>query len=175
MVHKTTETFGKMKGAAKSAGQTLRGHVGIFSTLAKEHGEVSALMSRALKTDDVEERRSLYTKIRQELLSHAHAEDEVLYTRLSRPPETAGEIPHARKEHAEVEQLLNELQSMDPGHQSWVNKFEKLKSAVEHHANEEEQELFPQAQRVMDNEEARRLDDQYDIVKQGKMQHMTSH
>jgi len=159
----TDEIKGSIRGAAKAAGQAVRGRIGIYATLSKEHGEVASLMSELADTgnDDVERREDLFATIETELLAHAKAEDAVFYSAIADRDTTREKIEHAREEHQEVETLLEELGQMDITHQSWMNKFLKLEQSVEHHVQEEEHEVFARAQKLLSVEDARALDDDY--------------
>jgi hemerythrin superfamily protein len=164
MPNKSDRAKSAVKGAVKQASQAVRGRTGIYATLSKEHGEVSSLMSELAGTDADEtgRRRDLFAKVKTELVAHSKSEDAVLYSALASHPKLRDKIEHSRLEHAEVDQLLDELDDMDIEHQSWMNKFEKLQRSVEHHVHEEENELFPRAREILSADEARSLDDAYE-------------
>ena len=160
---KKDEIISKAMGAAKKATATLTGYTGIFSTLQKEHGEVAALMKRVQATgsDDVDDRRSLFAKIRTELLAHAHAEQETFYDRLAERPETVDLVTEAKREHEELEAILDELSDLDVSSEQFDDRFEELVSETEHHVAEEENELFPKAKDALTSEEISQLDDAF--------------
>ena len=161
-MEKKDEVISKAMGAAKKAGATLTGYTGIFSTLQKEHGEVSALMKRVQASgDDFETRSSLFEKIRSELLSHAHAEQETFYDRLAEKPETIDLVVEAKREHEELEAILDELSDLDAASEDWEERFEELVSETEHHVAEEENELFPKAKDVLTSDEVLQLDEAF--------------
>jgi hemerythrin-like domain-containing protein len=152
-----------VKGGAKQMGQVVRGRFGIYSTLSKEHGKVSGLMSRlaATDSDEVERRQELFDEIKDELTTHSEIEDAVFYTELASHPQLAEKIAHAREEHEEIETLLEELDAMRIEHQSWMNKFLRLQDTVQHHVDDEEGEIFPMAEKVLSGEDAERLDEEF--------------
>ena len=141
-------------GQVKAVRARLGGLHGVFTTLAKQHGEVSALM-RALRNDP-EKCDDLWPEIRRELLSHERAELAVVYPALRE----CGEIQLADrhdKEASEMEQLIARLEELDD-EQMFMASFGDLCDAVLHHAKEEEKEIFPRAEKALGKERAAQLD-----------------
>lgn len=163
MVSKSDKVKGTMMGGMKGASQALHGRTAIYSTLAKEHGKVDALLSELVSTADSEtgRRQDLFSKIRSELLEHTKKEDEIFYKKLEEHPETAERITHFREQHAEVEQLLGEMKETPFDDSAFLEKAKTLKTKVEEHVQEEEKGLFPDAEDVLTKADARSLDAQY--------------
>ena len=59
-----------------------------------------------------------------------------------------------------VDNVLPELKGADPGTEVFAAKAKVLKDLVEHHAKEEETEMFPRARKLMNREELVRLGEQ---------------
>jgi hemerythrin-like domain-containing protein len=152
-----------VKGGVKQMGQVFRGRFGIYSTLSKEHGKVSGLMSRLANTgsDELDRRRSLFAEIKTELTEHSEIEDAVFYTELAQHSHLVEKVREARQEHSEVKTLLAELEAMPVDHQSWMTNFMRLQQTVQHHVEEEENEIFPLAERVLSGDDAERLDEEF--------------
>ena len=55
---------------------------GILQDLHNDHEEVASLLEAIADSEDGWERNSLFQQMRAKLLTHSHAEDEVLYRRL---------------------------------------------------------------------------------------------
>ena len=47
------------------------------------------------------------------------------------------------EEHHVAKMLIGELESIEPGSDTWLAKMTVLIESVEHHVDEEEEELFP--------------------------------
>jgi hypothetical protein len=163
MADRIDKVVAAVRGGARQVNQAARGRFGIYSALAKEHGKLSGLMSRLADTgsDEGTRRAELFAEVRDELLAHSQAEDEVFYSALAGYPPLAEKIAHAREEHEEIETLLAELGAMDVQHQSWMNKFLRLKDSVSHHVGDEEGEIFPLAGDVLSRDDADRLEDEF--------------
>jgi hemerythrin superfamily protein len=134
----------KGKGVLKTVEATLEGLRGVFRTLAKQHGEVSALLQRVKGHAD--KRRELWPKIRMELLSHERAEMREVYPVLRQREATRAFADHHDQEARAMEQLIVRLEMLDISSDDWGNLFAELADTVIAHANEEEQTIFPAAQ-----------------------------
>ncbi len=162
---KPTEGLSKAQGMAKQAAAKLSGEHGILNTLAKEHGEVSALMMRIEATEDSADgastRQEVFEKMVVELLSHAHAEEREFYAVLERYPESQAKAKHSATEHHEIERLINEIDAIPYSSSQWMTKFKTLKDTVEHHVQEEEHEIFDLAKEVISKDELKALDQRF--------------
>jgi len=63
----------------------------------------------------------------------------------------------AQEEHHVVDTVLPELKSADPASETFAAKAKVLKDLVEHHAEEEETEMFPRARKLLGRGELVRL------------------
>ena len=63
----------------------------------------------------------------------------------------------AFEEHRLVKQLLRELEGLDKSEETWTAKFTVLKENIEHHVEEEEDEMFKKARKVLSEEDAETL------------------
>lgn len=153
----------KGRGIAERLEARSKGLVGIFARLSKEHGEVSALLDIVRK--DPSKRVALWPKIRLALLGHERGELESLYAEL-RADARGSEI--ATLHDAQAAQLESLVRSVDGAaieSETWSATFDQLMIAVMVHAEEEETELFPQAQDVLGKDRARALEDVFVAAK----------
>lgn len=156
------------KGMAKQAATLLKGQTGIYATLAKEHGEVSSLLKQAVQSESPAKREPILAKIRVELLSHARAEEKTLYNALGTLDATRDKAAHSKIEHDEIEALLQQVAISAPGTREETAALEKLRQHVEHHAQEEEQQLFVQAHDLLPKEVESRLDQEFKREKEAE-------
>lgn len=164
------QAYGKARAAAKSI---IEGYGGIYRRLAEEHGEVSALMTRIASSSDSSSRRELFDKLRKELLAHSHAEQQEFYSVLENHSETRSIASHSVAEHGEIELLLERLTTSDPSTKAWSEEFERLKQTVDHHVEEEEGKLFPQAKDVLTKDQAREIEHRFAQAKSGEMRRLS--
>jgi hemerythrin superfamily protein len=156
----------KIKAAAHQVAAILSGKAGILNTLEREHAEVSALMQKVLSADDpATTAEEHYPTIRKQLLLHARAEQDVLYSACEKRAQTSSMIPTSIGEHAELERLLGELDRMPVGSPAWLEEFRRLEQTVRHHVEQEENLLFERCQDAFESHELRELDREYDDAK----------
>jgi hemerythrin superfamily protein len=121
----------------------------IFEIIKADHQNVKELFEQIEAAVD-EEKTHLIERCIQELLLHAVSEEETLYKRLRDSEDLREDILEAEVEHSLVERLANEIMSASPDDEMCDARLMVLKELVEHHVEEEEEELIPAAQSVID-------------------------
>src|SRR4051812_26773649 len=108
--------------------------------LKTQHREVEKLFKAFEKSEDDQEKQSLFEQIADSLVVHATIEERHFYPAV-RARQTEEELEEAYDEHLEVKKILADcLSDLDaPG---FDGKVAALKGVVEHHVEEEEDELF---------------------------------
>jgi hemerythrin superfamily protein len=113
--------------------------------LREDHRAVKKMFAEYEELEKAGDKAGLFAKIRKELLLHARIEEEVFYPALSGiEDEDCQEIlKESFEEHKVVKTLLDELAAMDASDEQFDAKVKVMAENVEHHAEEEEKELFP--------------------------------
>jgi hemerythrin superfamily protein len=156
MPNRMDSMVSKGMGTVKGMKARLGGLVGIFRTLAEQHGEVSALIERV--RGDAAKRTELWPKIRVELISHERGEVRELYPALRNHPETQELANHHDEEARQLEQLIERLDATPIASEAWGALFGDLADVVLHHASEEETDIFPTAQKVLGKDRAKQME-----------------
>lgn len=157
-----TEIAGKAMGKMKGARQALTGGAGIFERLATEHGEISTLIRRvAATTDDSDVRKELFTRIRSDLLAHAHAEEKEVYSSFRAIPELAGKMDHSADEHHRIEGFIQQLEAMPMTDARWISVFRDMMMLVQEHVMEEELQIFPVAKKALTKDQSLELENRF--------------
>jgi hemerythrin superfamily protein len=121
----------------------------IFEIIKADHQNVKELFEQIEAAVD-EEKTHLIERCIQELMLHTVSEEETLYKRLRDSEDLREDILEAEVEHSLLEQLANEIMSASPDDEMCDARLMVLKELVEHHVEEEEEELIPAAQSVID-------------------------
>jgi hemerythrin superfamily protein len=88
--------------------------------------------------------QSTASKVMNELTVHTTIEEQVFYPSVKGRSHELGEmVDEALQEHHVAKMLMDEMKQLEPGGDDWVAKMQVLIENVEHHAGEEEQEMFP--------------------------------
>ncbi len=115
--------------------------------LIADHNRFRGTFARfrtAHEADDVTEMATLVKLMSQDLKIHTTIEEEIFYPGIHDLSEEIGEtVDEGLQEHHVADVLDEEIKALTPGVDEWVAKVMVLIESVEHHAEEEEKELFP--------------------------------
>jgi hemerythrin-like domain-containing protein len=125
-----------------------------FELLKKDHREVARLLAILERTteDEVKKREEIFRELKQSLDDHADIEESILYPTLKLEAETHALSLEAVEEHQIVKDLLEEMRELPTGNDEWTAKLTVLKENIEHHVDEEENEMFPKAEDALSEE-----------------------
>jgi len=132
--------------------------------LKSDHKEVKALLTELAEssTRAGKKRGELLAKIEKELKIHTTIEEEIFYPAFKKADgaEHAKLFHEATEEHRAVEALvLPDLLKTETATEQFSGRAKVLKELVEHHADEEEEEMFPMAKKTLSKEQLQELGD----------------
>ena len=117
----------------------------VFEMLKTDHRHVQDLFTR-FEDADKRSRASIAEDTLIALEVHAALEEELVYPAIAEVIEDEESVSEAKEEHHVAKLLIKELHKMDASDDAFATKFKVLGELVSHHIEEEEGELFPQAQ-----------------------------
>lgn len=119
----------------------------VLDLLIADHRRVRGMFTRckdASENDDMAKMQELAAEIFEDLEVHTTIEEEIFYPwARDLSEEIAETINEGVEEHHLAKITMQECQQGTPGSDEWVAKITVLMENVEHHAGEEEKELFP--------------------------------
>ncbi|MBW3097899.1 hemerythrin domain-containing protein [Pseudohoeflea coraliihabitans] len=125
----------------------------IYEAIKSDHEDHRDLLEKLNATEGgSDERRELWQQFYYDVKSHAAAEEETFYAKLMEQPDGQDDARHSVSEHKEMDDIMEELNGMDPSSSGWLTRFRTLKEQYEHHMEEEEQDIFPKAKEVVDED-----------------------
>jgi len=116
--------------------------------LMADHQRVAKLFAEFenLKDDGSDEQKAaLVGTICQELLVHTALEEEIFYPAVRKAIDDGDLMDEAVVEHAGAKQLIAQLLAADPDDEMYDAKVTVLGEQIDHHVEEEEGSMFPQA------------------------------
>ena len=118
--------------------------------LKKQHKEVKSLFKKMEKTEAGGPRRELLDQIATALEGHTVIEEEIFYPAVKDLETKKAEemVAEALEEHHVVKLVLTELPEVDVEDEQFEAKMTVLSELVEHHADEEEEEMFKTAKKI---------------------------
>ena len=117
----------------------------VFEMLKTDHRRVQDLFTR-FEDADKRTRTSIAEQTLAALEVYTAIEEELVYPAIAEVIEDEELVNEAREEHHVAKLLIKELHKMDAGEDAFATKFKVLGELVGHHIEEEEGEVFPQAQ-----------------------------
>ena len=134
----------------------------IYDALRESHEIQRAVFRKLLRSKaGSRERIDLFTQARHELAAHEAAEERYLYVPMMMHDMGLAASRHALHEHHEVDELVEELQALDPAGEAWIEKAKELSYAVHHHLREEEKKFFQVSGKLLTDAQKLRLAGQY--------------
>jgi hemerythrin-like domain-containing protein len=132
-----------------------------IALLKKDHEKVRGLLA---KLESAAERGSdramrLVTEVENEVKVHTQIEEEIFYPAFrdaARKKDDKKLFYEANQEHHVVKLVMPEMEDR-ASTEEFAAKAKVLKELIEHHADEEEKEMFPRARKLLDREELREL------------------
>jgi Hemerythrin HHE cation binding domain len=122
--------------------------------LKQEHQQAKGAFEKVLEAAP-EERGALWRALELELKAHETIEEQCVYGPIARdgasdPALSEWVSDRHQDEVYEVEGLIKETEGLDPEDGRWLATVRQIKSALENHIREEEQNIFPRIGRIWD-------------------------
>jgi len=119
--------------------------------LKREHGKAKAAFTE-IEGASAAQRGSLWEKLRPELEQHEEMEETHLYGPVAQDPHGDESLRTWESTHhqqvEEAEGLIREIGRMQPSDARWLATVKSLRSALENHIRQEEQEIWPKIMRA---------------------------
>ncbi|KAE9645991.1 hemerythrin domain-containing protein [Pseudomonas sp. PB106] len=138
--------------------------------LKADHAKVKDILSQLSDSTEraLKKRVELLGKLEMEISIHTRLEEEILYPAFKEAGSKEQDIMYfeAKEEHRTVDSLvLPDLKLTDPGTPEFSGRVKVVKELLEHHIEEEETEMFPQAKKLLGKEKLEELGLQMEAMK----------
>jgi len=135
-----------------------------IALLKEDHKKVKGLLGDLEKSSmrGGPRAQKLVAQIDKELTIHTTIEEEIFYPAFRdavRSKDDKKMYYEAKEEHHVVKLVLPEVKEGGMAIEEFAAKCKVLKELVEHHAGEEEKEMFPEARKVLSRPELQELGD----------------
>jgi hemerythrin-like domain-containing protein len=151
----------------------------IFETLRNDHAVLRDLLDQLIDKTEPDQGTLLSPIVDQEgadwpvdfhdlklaLVAHNRAEEAVFYDLLNRIPHRTELAELKTEEHHMAEELLEDLEEINPADRTWNEKLSLFKNQIESHIAEEETMVFSLIQPLLDEEEAERLGQEFSSLR----------
>jgi len=138
--------------------------------LKADHQTVKAILAQLSESTDkaIKKRTDLLDKLEMEISIHTKLEEEILYPAFKAAGTKEQDVLYfeAKEEHRTVDSLvLPDLKQTDPGTPEFAGRVKVVKELLEHHIEEEETEMFPQAKKLLGKSRLDDLGEQMEAMK----------
>jgi len=155
------------KTAAKKVAKVSR--TDAIALLTADHKRVKKMFKQfdKMKEDGASaDKQALAQQICAELTLHAEVEEQIFYPATREAIDDDDMLNEAEVEHASAKDLIAQIESGDPSDPLWDAKVSVLGEYVDHHVQEEEEEMFRKARKAKMDLEA--LGQQIAAMKQSR-------
>lgn len=137
--------------AKKPAATATAAKTDVTILLTRDHTEVHKLFKQYEKLADAQaapsDRHALAEEICTKLTAHATAEEELFYPAAREAGIESDLLDEAEVEHASAKDLIAQIRAMSPDEDLYDAKVKVLGEYIDHHVQEEEEEMFPKCRR----------------------------
>ena len=138
--------------------------------LKADHVKVKSILAQLSESTDraIKKRTELLEKLEMEISIHTRLEEEILYPAFKEAGSKEQDIMYfeAKEEHRTVDSLvLPDLKATDPSTPEFAGRVKVVKELLEHHIEEEETEMFPQAKKLLGKATLDELGEQMEVLK----------
>ena len=138
--------------------------------LKADHVKVKSILAQLSESTDraIKKRTELLEKLEMEISIHTRLEEEILYPAFKEAGSKEQDIMYfeAKEEHRTVDSLvLPDLKLTDPSTPEFAGRVKVVKELLEHHIEEEESEMFPQARKLLGKAQLEELGAEMEAMK----------
>jgi hemerythrin superfamily protein len=143
------KTAAKKTAAKKATAKVSR--TDAIAILTADHKRVKKMFKTFEKMKDdgsAADKQALAQQICDEVTLHAEVEEQIFYPATRESIDDADLLDEAEVEHASAKDLIAQIQAGDPSDPKWSAKVTVLGEYIDHHVEEEENEMFPKARKA---------------------------
>jgi len=119
-----------------------------IAMLIEDHQTVQKMFKRFERTEDHQQQEQIATEICNELTVHTQLEEQVFYPVAREALEEGDLLDEATVEHQVAKDLIEKIRQSRPHDEEYCALVTVLGEYINHHIEEEHQELFPQLKKT---------------------------
>lgn len=135
----------------------------ITEQLVDHHNEMRKLV-KEIKKD-----ASKFIYLKKHLDIHHELEEDLLLSKLHTKKDIKDESLESQEEHVILNLALLGLADFPKDNSRWMVKFKVFEEILDHHLEEEEEDLFPDAEKLLDKKELEELGNQFAELKKQRL------
>jgi hemerythrin-like domain-containing protein len=117
--------------------------------LRRQHEQVISKFKQFEKADDEATRRKLFIEIADALAAHTTIEEKLFYPTAYRGEDLHDLLRESVEEHLSAKRLISDLLMMEVTDEQFSAKVKVLRDIIEHHVEEEHDDIFPKVKKML--------------------------
>ncbi|MEG3898344.1 MULTISPECIES: hemerythrin domain-containing protein [unclassified Microcoleus] len=165
------DAMAAMTGIIGGAVTRTKDEMNITEIISMDHRKADTLFMEIEKTDDPKKLQEFFGQLYKDLSVHAEAEEQIVYPAIRSYYSNTQEL---YDEQAEMKQMLAQIKAMNPSSSDFKAQIKLLKTAVQDHVKEEENDMFPQIRRNFSEAQMEQMATQFKAAKSTLQQEMAN-
>ena len=163
------DAMAAMSGIIGGAVTRTKDEMNITEIITMDHRKVDTLFMEIEKTDDSQKLQEFFGQLYKDLSVHAEAEEQIVYPAIR---SYYGDTQELYDEQAEMKQMLSQIKGLNPSNSNFKEQIKQLKTAVQDHVRQEENDMFPQIRRNLSEAQMEQMATQFKAAKNTIQQKM---
>ena len=139
---------------------------GVITLIKDDHAELESVFKQ-LESADPKQVPALLEQVRDLLIPHSKAEEQVVYPAIkNQVPDEGEDVDDGLAEHQHVEEILTQLLASDPEAPGVDGLIAAMIGEVRHHVEEEEGQILPAFGEAATNQQLSELGEQFTAAKE---------
>ena len=139
---------------------------GVITLIKDDHAQLESVFKQ-LESADPKEFPALLEQVRDLLIPHSKAEEQVVYPAIkNQVPDEGEDVDDGLAEHHHVEETLTQLLASDPEAPGVDGLIAAMIGEVRHHVEEEEGQILPAFGEAATNQELSELGEKFTAAKE---------
>lgn len=134
----------------------------IGQILRMDHSKTRTLFMEIENSNDPQKIQEYFGQLYKDLMAHSKAEEQVVYPSVRSYYEDTQDLYN---EQAEMARTLDQIKALSPSSSEFKEQVRQLRDAVNHHVNQEENEMLPKLDSHFNSEEQQRMATEFKSVK----------
>jgi hemerythrin superfamily protein len=139
-----------------------RSDMTIGEILRMDHSKAKTLFMEIENSNDPQKIQEYFGQLYKDLMAHAKAEEQVVYPAVRSYYKDTQDL---YQEQAEQARMLDEIKSLNPATSQFKDKVRQLKDAINHHVNQEENDMLPKLRDNFSSEQQQQIATEFKSAK----------
>ncbi len=163
------DAMAAMSGIIGGAVTRTKDEMNITEIISMDHRKVDTIFMEIEKTEDPQKLQEFFGQLYKDLSVHAEAEEQIVYPAVRSYYTNTQEL---YDEQAAMKQMLAQIKALNPSASNFKAQIQQLKTAVQAHVKEEENDMFPQIRRNLSEAQMEQMATQFKAAKSTIQQEM---